>query len=153
MKGNIDRMVYRIFIASVVVLAFFVMNGCSRTDNPSLSKGEEESATQLTLNETYDQVRYGARLTLTYDAQSNSFKGFVENTTTETLKQVRVEVHLSNGVELGPTTPSDLAPGEQREIELVATSTDFTAWTAHPEVGSGGDSNGEHNAESDNEHQ
>ena len=144
---------YRIFIASIVVLVFFVINGCSRTDNLSLSESEEESATQLSLSETYDQVRYGARLTLTYDAQSNSFKGFVENTTTETLKQVRVEVHLSNGVELGPTTPGNLAPGEQRDIELVATSTGFTAWTAHPEVGSGGDSNDEHNGESGNENQ
>jgi hypothetical protein len=153
MKGNIDRMVYRIFIASVVVLAFFVMNGCSRTDNPSLSKGEEESATQLTLNETYDQVRYGARLTLTYDAQSNSFKGFVENITNATLKQVKVEVHLSNGVELGPTRPTDIAPGKKIEVALVATSKDFDAWTAHPEVGGGEHSHGANGGESDNEHQ
>jgi hypothetical protein len=153
MKGNIDRMVYRIFIASVVVLAFFVMNGCSRTDNPSLSKGEEESATQLTLNETYDQVRYGARLTLTYDAQSNSFKGFVENITNATLKQVKVEVHLSNGVELGPTHPTDIASGKKIEVELVATSRDFDGWTAHPEVGSGEHSNSGHQEEGENEHE
>lgn len=84
-----------------------------------------------------------------------SFKGTVENTTDETLKHVRVEVHSSNGVEFGPTTPGDLASSEQREIELVATSTDFTAWTAHPEVGGsehGGESNNEHDAEGDSEH-
>ena len=138
---------YRIFIASLIVLAFFVINGCSRTDNPSLSEGEEESATQLALNESYDRVRNGARLTMTYDAESNSFKGFVENTTNETLKQVRVEVHLSNGVELGPTHPTDIAPGKKIEVELVATRKDFDGWTAHPEVGGGEHSN------SENEHE
>ena len=148
---------YRIFITSIVVLAFFVMNGCSRTDNPSVSEGEEESAIQLALNETYDRIRNGARLTMTYDAESNSFKGTVKNTTNETLKQVRVEVHLSNGEELGPTPPGDLAPGENRAIEFVPTTTGFNRWTAHPEVGSGGDSSSEHNGEgneeADNEHQ
>lgn len=146
-------MVYRIFIASLVVLAFFIMKGCSRSNNPSLSEGEEESATQLSLNETYDRVRNGARLTMTYDAESNSFKGFVENTTNETLKQVRVEVHLSNGVELGPTRPTDIAPGKKIEVELAATSTDFDGWTAHPEVGSGEHSNSGHDQEGENEHE
>ena len=69
-------------------------------------------------------------------------KGTVENTTDETLKQVRVEVHLSNGKELGPTPAADLAPGESREVELIATSTDFDGWTAHPEVGEGEHSSG-----------
>ena len=145
---------HRIFAAIVIVLVV-IISSCSRTDELPLSSGDEESNIELALNEQYDKVRNGARLILAYDAQSNSFKGTVENTTTETLKQVRVEVHLSNGVELGPTTPGDLAPGEQREIELVATSTDFTAWTAHPEVGGseyGGESNGEHDTEGDSEH-
>jgi hypothetical protein len=146
-------MIYRKLIASLVVLAFFVINGCSRTNNPSLSEGEEESATQLSLNETYDRVRNGARLTMTYDAESNSFKGFVENTTNETLKQVRVEVHLSNGVELGPTHPTDIASGKKIEVELVATSRDFDGWTAHPEVGSGEHSNSGHQEEGENEHE
>ena len=62
----------------------------------------EESGTTLTLTERYDTVRKGARLILVYDADSNTFTGTVENTTSGTLQQVRVEVHLSNGVELGP---------------------------------------------------
>ncbi|MDE0297875.1 MAG: hypothetical protein OXN17_04530 [Candidatus Poribacteria bacterium] len=47
---------------------------------------DEESSTELAFNDTYDQVRNGACLILTYDAQSNSFKGTVENTTDETLE-------------------------------------------------------------------
>ena len=75
----------------------------------------------LAPDETFDMVRSGARLILSYDVPSNSFKGTVENTTTNVLNQVRIEVHLSNGTELGPTTPTSIAPGEVLGITLPAT--------------------------------
>ncbi|NQT16791.1 MAG: hypothetical protein HQ582_28800 [Planctomycetes bacterium] len=112
----------------------------------------EESGTELTLNQTYDEVRNGARLILAYDAQSNSFNGTVENTTDTTLERVRVEVHLSNGKELGPTTPVDLDPGGKKDVKLTATAKDFEGWTAHPEVGSGEHGHGEHDREGQSEH-
>ena len=105
----------------------------------------EESGNALTLTERYDTVRKGARLVLAYDAQSNAFNGTVENTTDSTLQQVRVEVHLSNGVELGPTTPVDLAPGQKVDVTLPATAQAFDGWTTHAEVGPGtGGEAGEH---------
>lgn len=116
--------------------------GCSTGGETGEHGGEsegredgEEAGTQLNLNETFDEVRAGARLILTYDADANAFTGTVENTTDATLKQVRVEVHLSNGAELGPTTPVDLAPGQVAEISLPATEESFTTWSAHSEVG------------------
>ena len=108
---------------------------------------EGSSATALALDETFDAVRGGARLILSYDAPSNSFKGTVENTTDGILERVRVEVHLSNGTELGPTTPTDMAPGEVVSISLPATPASFTEWTTHAEVGGGdegSESGGEH---------
>ena len=99
------------------------------------SEEGEESAVQYTQTEVYDGVRAGARLIIFYDAPSNTFIGTVENVTSETLARVRVEVHLSNGVELGPTTPTDLAPGGVLEVTLEATQQPFEAWSAHPEVG------------------
>lgn len=116
----------------------------ARDDDGGPGEAGEESGTEYALHDTYDQVRNGARLVLTYDAQANAFKGTVENTTRETLSRVRVEVHLSNGRELGPTTPAELEPGESRAVTLTATSTGFDGWTAHPEVGSGEDGGGEH---------
>ena len=98
-------------------------------------EGGEESGTQFMLNETFDEVRAGARLVLSYESNANAFIGTVENTTGATLSQVRVEVHLSNGTELGPTTPIDLAPGQVIDITLPATSQPFASWSAHPEVG------------------
>lgn len=95
----------------------------------------EESGQQFAKDETYDQVRNGARLKLAYDVKANAFVGTVENTTNRTLSKVRVEVHLSNGIELGPTTPTDLAPSQKITVELSAAGQDFNKWSAHPEVG------------------
>ena len=125
------------------VVLLLALAGCSSGGSESgehngsseSSEEGEESGTQLTLSETFDEVRAGARLILSYDADANAFTGTVENTTDATLKLVRVEVHLSNGTELGPTTPVDLAPGQVADITLPATAEKFTSWSAHPEVG------------------
>ena len=123
----------------------------------SESVGEEEDRTNsLALDETFDMVRSGARLVLNYDSASNSFEGTVRNTTDGVLSRVRVEVHLSNGTELGPTTPTDMAPGEKLQIDLPATQASFTGWVAHADVGGGEGSElgGEHagDGESRGEH-
>ena len=118
------------------------------------SGGEEGSAAyQLTRNETFDMIRSGARLILNYDAVSNSFKGTVENTTSNFLTRVRIEVHLSNGTELGPTTPINMAPGQRVGVILPSTQEPFTGWVAHAEVG-GGEGSSEHvgDRESGGEH-
>ena len=125
-------------------------------ENPEseLEDGEESGAS-LALDETYDFVRKGTRLILRYDAENNSFVGTVQNTTGEVLDNVRVEVHLSNGTELGPTTPVDLAPGETTDVSLAATGEPFTGWTPHAEVGEGehgGSGDGEHGEGGEGEH-
>ena len=140
----------RTIFAIVVVLAV-VASACKNIAESGTTSGEEGSGTMLSLNEGYDNTRNGARLILNYDAQSNSFNGTVENTTANTLKRVRVEVHLSNGVELGPTTPTDLAAGESLDISLAASSNGFDGWTPHAEVGAG-ESGGEGGSETAGEH-
>ncbi len=113
--------------------------------------GSEEGGGALALDETFDMVRAGARLIMSYDAASNAFVGTVENTTNATLTRVRIEVHLSNGIELGPTTPTDLAPGEILDIVLPASTQSFDGWTPHAEVGAsegGGEGSGEGGGES-----
>lgn len=95
----------------------------------------EESGTQFGLGDTYDAVRAGARLIIAYDRGRNAFVGTVRNVTNGSLERVRVEVHLSNGIELGPTTPVDLAPGQVVDVVLEASEQPFESWSAHPEVG------------------
>ena len=115
----------------------------------------EEGGAALAPDETFDQVRKGARLIMSYDPGASAFIGTVENTTNATLQQVRVEVHLSNGTELGPTTPRDLAAGESMAVRLDAAGERFTGWTPHAEVGpqsSGGGEGSEGGEGSGGEH-
>ena len=118
------------------------------SSNPASTENGEESATQFTPGDTFDDVRAGARLILTYNSTTNAFNGTVENTTDDTLPNVRVEVHLSNGIELGPTTPVNLAPGQAVDVVLPATEQPFATWNAHPEVG-GNSESGEHSSSSE----
>ena len=103
----------------------------------------EEGGQQLALDQLYDQTRSGARLIMSYNSSRNEFSGTVENTTNQTLRRVRVEVHLSDGssnaitAELGPTTPTDLAAGAKLNITLSARGQTFDGWSPHVEVGSG----------------
>ena len=145
-RGNALRNLSTVLM-SIGVVSALVLTGCLSTDSEAgeHSGGEgsesgergdgEESATQYGLGDTFDQVRAGARLILSYDSDANAFIGTVENTTDAALNRVRVEVHLSNGTELGPTTPVSLAPGQVVAITLPATGQAFTSWSAHPEVG------------------
>ncbi len=113
----------------------------------------EESNFYFGLDDTYDNVHNGARLILAYDAEKKEFTGVVGNTTAEVLNNVRVEVHLSNGNELGPTTPMDLKENQREQIKIDASGETFEQWNAHPEVGNsehghsheGGEHNHEHN--------
>jgi hypothetical protein len=126
-------------IAFMLVLIAGII-GCTRDDETSepgenpvaADTSDEESAVQLTLTDTYDHVRNGAHLIMSHDEATNSFKGTVKNTTGAILPLVRVEIHLSKGgvttAELGPTTPEDLAPGEQIPIVLMAEGPPFDKW-------------------------
>ena len=142
---NLSRYSMQILLIIMIAGMAFIISACT-----SSGSSDEESGIELALDETYDQVRNGVRLVLSFNPDVNSFNGFVENTTGETLERVRVEVHLSNGVELGPTTPVDLAPGEIQDIKLSAKNFEFDSWTAHPEVGGSSTENG--HSEGENEH-
>ena len=110
----------------------------------------EESGTQFGLDEVYDELKKGTHLVLAYDAEAKAFKGTVENVGNELLERVRVEIHLSNGTELGPTTQVDLKPGEKREVMLATESASFETWSTHAEVG---DSEHSHEGEGENSHE
>ena len=95
----------------------------------------EETGPRLAKDGPHDEIRKGVRLILTYDSESSSFVGTVENMTEKTVSRVRIEVHLSNGTELGPTPPIDLAPGKKVNVGLSAEGQSFEWWKAHAESG------------------
>lgn len=104
---------------------------------PGEEKGEESGA-ELTLGKSYDRVQNGVRLLMSFDVRSNSFTGSLENTTENTIEKVRVKIHLSNDLDLGPTNPVDLKPGQKRFIQLMPPGKDFDGWTAGVQVGGDG---------------
>ena len=95
----------------------------------------EEAGPRIEINGTHDEVRKGSRLILSFDKDTSSFIGTVENVSEKTITRVRVEVHLSNGTELGPTEPINLEPGKKVEVKLSAEGQTFEWWKAHAEVG------------------
>ncbi len=95
----------------------------------------EETGPRIAKDGTHDEVRKGVRLILSFDNESSSFIGTVENVTEKTVSRVRVEIHLSNGTELGPTIPIDLAPGKKVDVGLSAEGQSFDWWKAHAEGG------------------
>ncbi len=110
-------------------------SGGERGGEVTEAGGENDTAVALTPGQTYDVTRNGARLVMAYDPAANTFNGTVTNSTNSMLTRARVEIHLSNGTELGPTTPTDLAPGQSLRISLPAGQAPFTTWSPHAEVG------------------
>ena len=129
----------------VVVAAALAATTCNGTPSePSEVHGPEgqggesgESGTRYAPSDTATETRSGVELVVNYDSTGQVFTGTVRNTTTATVTQVRVEIHLSNGVELGPTARTNLAAGESKSIELDARGQSFTWFSVHVELGSG----------------
>jgi type III secretory pathway component EscV len=143
---KISKLLLVVLMILVLMVSFACQNREAEKETNKVEDVEkgEESGSELALNEKYDMIRNGARLILIYEAESKSFVGTVENTTDKLLEKVRIEVHLSNGIELGPTAPTDLAAGKKMNIKLTTKSEGFDGWTAHPEVGG---EKGEHGGE------
>lgn len=115
-------------------------------------RGEpEESGTQYGLSDTAKEVRSGVELIVRFDGARRAFSGTVKNGTDATVRRVRVEVHLSNGAELGPTANVDLRPGQSAPVELRAGSQEFNKFSTHVEIGAG-EHGGEHGGREDSEH-
>ena len=119
-------------------------------EHRAVGDGDGEGSAFLPMMTSQDRVfANGARLVLQFNPETQVFVGSVTNTTARTLPDVRVEIHLDNGAELGPTKRIDLGPGETVPVELGAFGHGFSSWVSHPEAGverghgAGGDEGGE----------
>lgn len=107
-----------------------------RGEHEEGGEGEgEETGPRIEIDGIHDEVRKGSRLILSFDKETSSFIGTVENVTEKSISMVRIEVHLSNGTELGPTEPINLEPGKKADVKLSAEGQSFEWWKAHAEVG------------------
>ena len=125
-----------------------------REDGGRGEGGEEGGAYLPKMTRQNELFANGARLVLQFNPNTQVFVGSVTNTTGKTLSQVRVEVHLDNGTELGPTKRIDVQPGQTIPVELGTFGNEFSSWVSHPEAGveqghgaggeEGGEGRGEH---------
>ncbi len=143
--------VSKLLVIMLMSILLFTINACEKKSSGGeqevVTEGEE-SGLRLAIDTTYDAVRNGVRLTLAYDNTSSSFLGNVENITNQTIFLVRVEVHLSDGTELGPTTPVELVPGAKASVNLPVEGQLFSWWKAHAESSEkGGEEGGDHEGE------
>ena len=122
----------RILTMAVVMAATLAAAGCG---NSSTEPGE--SGTQYQLSDTARESRAGVDLVLRYDQPNETFTGTLTNTTGAAVADVRIEIHLSNGVELGPTPRIVIGAGETNPVELDARGQSFTAFSVHIEIGPG----------------
>ena len=94
----------------------------------------EESGVYIARTASWSETRNDSWLQLSFNSASNSFVGRVSNTGNEPLCDVRVEVHLSTGIELGPTERTGVPYGGSINVTLPSGGEEFTTWTAHPEM-------------------
>ena len=133
----------RFFMIISMSLLLVLVYACNKNSNEGetteISTHEhetgEEAGPQISKDGIHDEIRKGVRLILSFDNEFSSFTGTIENITEKTIYKVRVEVHLSNGKELGPTPPIDLAPGKKVNVGLSAEGQSFNWWKAHAEAG------------------
>ncbi|MXX55307.1 MAG: hypothetical protein F4106_11735 [Gemmatimonadetes bacterium] len=117
---------------SAVVLALMIMlSACA----DSLTEAGE-SGTRWNPDETATETRSGVTLILSYDSSSQRFNGTATNTTNSPVSDVRVEIHLSNGTELGPTPRTSLNAQESKPVTLDARGQNFDWYSVHVEFGS-----------------
>ena len=97
-----------------------------------------ESGTRYDAGDTAHESRQGVDLVILHYGPGDRFEGTVMNTTSRPISNVRVEIHLSSGTELGPTPGVTLSAGEMQEVVLNAAGENFAWWSVHVEIGSGG---------------
>ena len=94
----------------------------------------EESGVYIARTASWSETQGDAWLQLSFNSASNSFAGRVSNTGNEPLCDVRIEVHLSTGVELGPTEPTEVPYGGSINVTVPTGGEEFATWTAHHEA-------------------
>jgi len=116
----------------ITLLALALLAACSSTE-------PGEGGRRWDKDEEATVTRSGVKLVIRYHSSDEEFRGTMTNTTDSPVSDARVEIHLSNGKELGPTPGTGVAGGENTDVTLDAAGQDFSWFSVHIELG-GGDS-------------
>ncbi len=122
----------KLFTMLLLILSSVLIEPYSAQEIPENKKSEIQ---QLGINETYNDVRNGIRLILSYNHGSSSFVGTAENITEQILQSVSVRIILSSGSSLGPIFLTEVMSGDTRTINLSDEHQMFNWWIAHISIG------------------
>jgi len=114
----------------ITLLVLSALTACSPTE-------PGEGGKRWDRDETATVTRSGVKLLIRYHSSAEQFRGTMTNTTNSSVSGARVEVHLSNGKELGPTPKTTLAGGESKDVTLDASGQQFSWFSVHIELGGG----------------
>ena len=96
----------------------------------------DESSPPIPLTDSFSGVFQNQNFAFAFDTSTDAFRGTVENITNSLVCLSRTEIHLGVGnqvVELGPTIPENLGPGEILNVVVTARGIVPTTYTLHPE--------------------
>ena len=96
----------------------------------------DESSPDTPLTEGLSGTFQNQNFDFAFDATTGAFRGTVENPTDSTICRSRTEIHLgvdAQVIELGPTIPVDLVPGEIIKIVMSAEGFAEGTYSLHPE--------------------
>ena len=82
----------------------------------------------LTFDESCDATKLNVRLVMEFDKEKKSFTGFLQNTTSDTIKYVSVVIYLNNQQQLGPLSAIELYPNEKMELSFAAAYSENQKW-------------------------
>jgi len=119
-------------LIKMLALALMLLTLFACVSNPT--SHNEETGTQYGIDDMCYEVKNGVRLIIAYEDSLDSFVGTVENVSDAIIQDVRVEVHLNTGTELGPTPYVDLAPNQVEDVVLEVNGELFVTWSVHAEV-------------------
>jgi len=94
------------------------VDGQAATGGAATADEGNAPGTFIPVTDTWDSVRDGLHVVLSYDEGLDAFKGMITNNTSGTLCDAQVSVQLENGPDLGPSTPVDLDAGAARPVEI-----------------------------------
>ncbi|MCY4057122.1 MAG: hypothetical protein OXG44_03885 [Gammaproteobacteria bacterium] len=95
-----------------------------------------EDAPNIRIGEVASGIFGNAEYSFLYDMEGMAFRGTVHNPTADFICGSRTEIHMGIGgqvVELGPTIPENLSPGETIKVVMTAPAYMPDAYSVHPE--------------------
>ena len=114
--------------------------GSEGPEGPEPGGGAEsgdEASPPIPINQPFSGVFQNQQFDFAFDPLTSAFRGTVENVTSAFVCESRTEIHLGFGtavVELGPTIPENLSPGEIRKIVIWPDGRLADTYTLHPEA-------------------